>query len=42
MATFQIDTPFLDSIKSLIEQGNNALLIKKLKPIHYADIGETI
>ena len=42
MATFQIDTPFLDSIKSLIEQGNNALLIKKLKPIHYADIAEII
>ena len=42
MATFQIDTSFLDSIKSLIEQGNNALLIKKLKPIHYADIAEII
>ena len=42
MATFQIDTSFLDNIKSLIEQGNNALLIKKLKPIHYADIAEII
>jgi magnesium transporter len=42
MATFQIDTSFLDSIKSLIKQGNNALLIKKLKPIHYADIAEII
>ena len=42
MATFQIDTSFLDSIKSLIEQGNNTLLIKKLKPIHYADIAEII
>ena len=42
MATFQIDTSFLDSIKFLIEQGNNVLLIKKLKPIHYADIAEII
>ena len=42
MATFQIDTSFLDSIKSLIRQGNNALLKKKLKPIHYADIAEII
>ena len=42
MATFQIDTSFLDSIKSLIRQGNNALLNKKLKPIHYADIAEII
>ena len=42
MATFQIDTSFLDSIKSHIRQGNNALLKKKLKPIHYADIAEII
>ena len=42
MATFQIDTSFLDSIKSLIKQGNNTLLNKKLKPIHYADIAEII
>ena len=42
MATFQIDTSFLDSIKSLIKQGNNTLLKKKLKPIHYADIAEII
>ena len=42
MATFQIDTPFLNSIKSLIKQGNNTLLIKKLKPIHYADIAEIL
>ena len=42
MATFQIDTPFLDSIKSLIKQGNNSLLRKKLKPIHYADIAEIL
>lgn len=42
MATFQIDTFFLDSIKSHIRQGNNALLKKKLKPIHYADIAEII
>ena len=42
MATFQIDTPFLDSIKSLIKQGNNTLLRKKLKPIHYADIAEIL
>ena len=42
MATFQIDTSFLDNIKSLIVQGNNTLLINKLKPIHYADIAEII
>ena len=42
MATFQIDTPFLDSIKSLIKQGKNTLLRKKLKPIHYADIAEIL
>nr|AOE14287.1 Mg/Co/Ni transporter MgtE / CBS domain [uncultured bacterium] len=42
MATFQIDTPFLNSIKSLIKQGNNTLLKKKLKPIHYADIAEIL
>ena len=42
MATFQIDTPFLDSIKSLIKQGNNTLLRRKLKPIHYADIAEIL
>jgi magnesium transporter len=42
MATFQIDTPFLNSIKSLIKQGNNTLLRKKLKPIHYADIAEIL
>ena len=42
MATFQIDTPFLDSIKSLVKQGNNTLLRKKLKPIHYADIAEIL
>ncbi|MFQ3341772.1 MAG: magnesium transporter [Flavobacteriaceae bacterium] len=42
MTTFQIDTPFLDTIKSHIEQGNKALLRKKLKPIHYADIAEIL
>jgi len=42
MATFQIDTSFLNSIKSLIKQGNNTLLRKKLKPIHYADIAEIL
>ena len=42
MATFQIDTPFLNSIKFLIKQGNNTLLRKKLKPIHYADIAEIL
>ena len=42
MATFQIDMPFLNSIKSLIKQGNNTLLRKKLKPIHYADIAEIL
>lgn len=42
MGTFQIDTPLLENIKSLIEQGKNAALKRKLNSIHYADIAEII
>ena len=42
MGTFQIDTPFLETIKSLIEQGEDTTLKRKLKSIHYADIAEII
>ncbi|MGI9541490.1 MAG: magnesium transporter MgtE N-terminal domain-containing protein, partial [Flavobacteriaceae bacterium] len=42
MGTFQIDAPLLENIKSLIEQGKNAALKRKLNSIHYADIAEII
>lgn len=42
MGTFQVDTLFLEAIKSLIEQGDNTALNRKLKSIHYADIAEII
>ena len=42
MATFQINTPFLDEIRNLIDQGENTRLKRKLRPIHYADIAEII
>jgi magnesium transporter len=42
MATFQIDTPFLEQLKSLILKQEGAKLKRKLKPIHYADIAEII
>lgn len=42
MGTFQIDTPFLETIKSLIEQGEDTTLKRKLKSTHYADIAEII
>ena len=42
MATFQIDSLFLDDIKALIEKKDDTLLKKKLQPVHYADLGEII
>ena len=42
MARFQIDSSFLEEIKVLIENGENAKLKRKLKSIHYADIAEII
>ena len=42
MATFQIDTPFLEQLKALILKQEGAKLKRKLKPIHYADIAEII
>src|SRR5210317_507958 len=42
MATFQIDTPFLEKIKELISEGENTKLKKKFNPIHYADLAEIL
>jgi magnesium transporter len=42
MATFQIDTPFLEQLKALILKQEGAKLKRKLKPIHYADMAEII
>lgn len=42
MTTFQIDSLFLNEIKNLITQQDNTRLRKKLKPVHYADLGEII
>ena len=42
MATFQIDSLFLNEIKKLIGQKDKTRLKSKLKPIHYADLGEII
>ena len=42
MATFQIDSIFLDDIKALIKKKDNTLLKRKLRPVHYADLGEII
>ena len=42
MATFQIDSIFLDGIKALIKKKDNTLLKRKLQPVHYADLGEVI
>ena len=42
MATFQIDTLFLNEIKELIRQENKKSLKRKLKSIHYADLSEII
>ena len=42
MATFQIDTPFLENLKDLIREQEDSKLKKKFKPIHYADVAEII
>jgi magnesium transporter len=42
MATFQIDTPFLENLKDLIQEKEGAKLKRKFKPMHYADIAEII
>tara|TARA_A100001011_G_scaffold399937_1_gene511209 strand:- start:41937 stop:43295 length:1359 start_codon:yes stop_codon:yes gene_type:complete len=42
MATFQIDSLFLNEIKKLIGKKDKTRLKRKLKPIHYADLGEVI
>ncbi len=42
MATFQIDTPFLEQLKALILKQEGAKLKRKFKPVHYADIAEII
>ena len=42
MATFQIDTPFLENLKDLIREQEDSELKKKFKPIHYADVAEII
>ncbi|MDA8948783.1 magnesium transporter [Flavobacteriaceae bacterium] len=42
MATFQIDTPFLENLKDLIREKEDAKLKRKFKPIHYADLAEII
>ena len=42
MATFQIDTPFLENLKDLIQEQQNARLKRKFKPMHYADLAEII
>ena len=42
MATFQIDTPFLENIKDLIREKKDSKLRGKFKPMHYADLAEVI
>jgi magnesium transporter len=42
MATFQIDTPFLDNLKDLIQEQEDSKLKRKFKPMHYADVAEII
>ena len=42
MATFQIDTPFLENLKDLIQEQQNSKLKRKFKPMHYADLAEII
>lgn len=42
MATFQIDTPFLEQLKELILTREDSKLKRKFKPMHYADIAEII
>ena len=42
MATFQIDSFYLNEIKELILKEDKKSLIRKLKSIHYADLAEII
>lgn len=42
MATFQIDTPFLENLKNLIQEQEDSKLKRKFKPMHYADVAEII
>ena len=42
MATFQIDTPFLENLKDLIQEQEDSKLERKFKPMHYADVAEII
>lgn len=42
MATFQIDTPFLENLKNLILEQEDTKLKRKFKPMHYADVAEII
>ena len=42
MATFQIDSLYLNEIKELILKEDKKSLIRKLKSIHYADLAEII
>ena len=42
MATFQIDTPFLENLKDLIQEQEDSKLKRKFKPMHYADVAEII
>ena len=42
MATFQINSDFINEIKDLITKGNKTSIKSKLKSAHYADLGEII
>ena len=42
MATFQINSDFINEIKDLIAKGNKTRIKLKLKSTHYADLGEII
>ena len=42
MATFQIDSTFINEIKELIAKEDNSRIKRKLKLAHYADLGEII
>ena len=42
MATFQINSDFINEIKDLIAKGNKTRIKLKLKSAHYADLGEII
>ena len=42
MATFQINSDFINEIKDLIAKGDKTRIKSKLKSAHYADLGEII